>query len=134
MAIYHKIAIFALEAIRNSKSLNMVFSGTIQTAMPEQTGTTATGKTWRRKDYILLYDNSNAQYPKMVLFSVMGDNIDKLNIRQGVEYDIEIDFSTREYQGRTYMSATAWKATALVQAAEAPVSPVPPVCDDGVPF
>lgn len=89
----------------------MTFSGTIQTAMPEQSGTTAAGKTWRRKDFILLYDNSNAQYPKTVLFSVMGDNIDKLNIQQGVEYDVEIDFSTREYNGRTYMSATAWKAT-----------------------
>ena len=112
MAIYNKIAIFALEKIRHQKSQKMTFSGIIQLALPEQSGTTAAGKQWRRKDFILLYDNSNAQYPKTVLFSVMGDNIDKLNIQQGVEYDIEIDFSTREYNAKTYMSATAWKATA----------------------
>lgn len=89
----------------------MLFTGTIQSALPEQSGTTAAGKQWRRKDYILLYDNANPQYPKTVLFSVMGDNIDKLSIQQGQQYDIEIDFSTREYSGRMYMSATAWKAT-----------------------
>lgn len=115
MAIYAKMAIFAVEKIRQSKSQNMTFSGIIQTALPEQSGTTAAGKQWRRKDFILLYDNSNAQYPKTVLFSVMGENINKLNIQQGVEYDVEIDFSTREYNGRTYMSATAWKATAKNQ-------------------
>lgn len=100
----------------------MTFSGIIQTALPEQSGTTAAGKQWRRRDFILLYDNSSTQYPKTVLFSVMGDNIDKLNIQQGVEYDVEIDFSTREYNGRTYMSATAWKATPKTQPAPAPAN------------
>lgn len=140
IAIYSKIAIFALDKIRQSKSQDMIFSGIIQTALPEQSGTTAAGKIWRRKDFILLYDNSNTQYPKTVLFSVMGDNIDKLNIQQGVEYDIEIDFSTREYNGKTYMSATAWKATAKNQSttqqpAYAPAQPVPsmPPTDD-LPF
>lgn len=116
-AIFDKIAIFALDKLRQSNSQKMTFSGLIQTALPEQSGTTAAGKTWRRKDYILLYDNSNTQYPKTVLFSVLGGNIDKLNIQQGVEYDVEIDFSTREYNGKTYMSATAWKASPKTQVA-----------------
>lgn len=122
MAIYGKIAIFAIEKVRQSKSQNMTFSGIIQTALPEQSGTSAAGKAWRRKDFVLLYDNSNAQYPKTVLFSVMGDNIDKLNIQQGVEYDVEVDFSTRDYNGRTYMSATAWKATPKAQPAPQPIA------------
>lgn len=138
--IYNKITIFTLDKVRQLKSQTMTFSGIIQTALPEQSGTTAAGKTWRRKDFILLYDNSNTQYPKTVLFSVMGDNIDKLNIQQGVEYDVEIDFSTREYQGKTYMSATAWKVTAKnqptpQQSAGAPAQPAqatPPA--DDLPF
>lgn len=123
MAIYDKIAIFAHEKIRQSKSQNMTFSGIIQTVMPEQSGTTSAGKAWRRKDFILLYDNSNARYPKTVLFSVLGDNIDKLNIRQGGEYDVEIDFSTREYNGKTYMSASAWKVTAKNEPAPIQAAP-----------
>ena len=140
IAIYNKIAIFVLDKIRQLKSQNMTLSGLIQSALPEQSGTTAAGKQWRRKDFILLYDNSNTQYPKTVLFSVMGENIDKLNIQQGVEYDVEIDFSTREYNGKTYMSATAWKATAKTQ--PAPQQPVyaqpapaaPPADDSELPF
>lgn len=149
MAIYAKMAIFAVEKIRQSKSQNMTFSGIIQTALPEQSSTTAAGKQWRRRDFILLYDNSNAQYPKTVLFSVMGDNIDKLNIQQGIEYDVEIDFSTREYNGRTYMSATTWKATPKNQTQPAPTpandpyaamgmqpaqKQTAPAQDDGLPF
>lgn len=99
----------------------MTFSGIIQTALPEQSGTTAAGKQWRRKDFILLYDNSNAQYPKTVLFSVMGDNICKFNLQQGCEYEVAVDFKVNEYQGKHYMSASCWKATPMQQA------PVPPV-------
>lgn len=98
----------------------MNFKGIITAAMPVASGTSKSGKEWRRASYILQYDNSNEQYPKSVLFDVMGDKIEQLNIKQGVEYEIEIDFTTREYNGRTYMSASAWKATPLQQPQQAP--------------
>ena len=93
----------------------MNFKGIITAAMPVASGTSKSGKEWRRASYILTYDNSNEQYPKSVLFDVMGDKIEQLNIRQGQEYEIEIDFTTREYNGRTYMSASAWKVTPTQQ-------------------
>ena len=96
------------------------FKGFITAAMPVASGTSKNGKEWKRASYILQYDNSNAQYPKSVLFDVMGDKIEQLNIQQGQEYEIEIDFTTREYNGRTYMSASAWKATPTQQA---PIQP-----------
>lgn len=98
----------------------MNFKGIITAAMPVASGTSKNGKEWRRASYILTYDNSNEQYPKSVLFDVMGDKIEQLNIQQGVEYEVEIDFSTREYNGRTYMSASAWKATPTQQPQQAP--------------
>ena len=100
----------------------MNFKGIITAAMPVAGGTSKNGKEWRRASYILQYDNSNEQYPKSVLFDVMGDKIEQLNIQQGQEYEIEIDFTTREYNGRTYMSASAWKATPTQQA---PAQPAP---------
>lgn len=114
----------------------MTFSGTIQTAMPEQSGTTVAGKAWRRRDYVMLYDGSNSQYPKTVLFSVMGNKIDELNIQQGLEYDVEIDFTTREHNGKMYMSATAWKATCKSQPVQQlmQAEPAPAPADDGFPF
>lgn len=98
----------------------MNFKGIITAAIPVASGTSKSGKEWRRASYILQYDNSNEQYPKSVLFDVMGDKIEQLDIKQGVEYEVEIDFSTREYNGRTYMSASAWKATPTQQPQQAP--------------
>lgn len=98
----------------------MNFKGIITAAMPVASGTSKNGKEWRRASYILQYDNSNEQYPKSVLFDVMGDKIEQLNIKQGQEYEIEIDFTTREYNGRTYMSASCWKATPTQQPQQAP--------------
>ena len=98
----------------------MTFKGIITAAMPVASGTSKSGKEWRRESYILQYDNSNEQYPKSVLFDVMGDKIEQLNIKQGAEYEVEIDFTTREYNGRTYMSASAWKATPTQQPQQAP--------------
>lgn len=115
------------------------FNGTITLAMPEVSGTSQSGKQWRRRSYVLRYDNSNEQYLKEVLFDVLGDKIDSLNIQQGGEYEVEIDFSVREYQGRRYMSASAWKATAKnVPNATAPqqaTQPAPqPQGADDLPF
>lgn len=100
----------------------MNFKGIITAAMPVASGTSKNGKEWRRASYILQYDNSNEQYPKSVLFDVMGDKIEQLNIQQGVEYEVEIDFTCREYNGRTYMSASVWKATPLQQPSHAPAN------------
>lgn len=98
----------------------MTFKGIITAAMPVASGTSKSGKEWKRASYILQYDGSNPQYPKSVLFDVMGDKIEQLNIKQGVEYEVEIDFTCREYNGRTYMSASAWKATPTQQPQQAP--------------
>lgn len=103
----------------------MTFKGIITAAMPIASGTSKNGKEWRRASYILQYDNSNEQYPKSVLFDVMGDKIEQLNIKQGVEYEVEIDFTTREYNGRTYMSASCWKATPTQQATAQPAPQQP---------
>lgn len=110
------------------------FKGTVTSVSQVQSGISKSDKPWQRVDVVLTYDNSKPEYPKSILFSVMNDNIGKFNLQPGSEYEVEVDFSTREYNGKIYMSASCWKATALAQTAEAQVSPVPPVCDDGVPF
>lgn len=96
------------------------FKGIISQALPEQSGVSRNGNNWRKRTYVLTYDNSNANYPKAVVFDVMNDNIDKLNLQVGVEYEVEVDFSTRDYNGRTYMSASCWKATPTQQPAPQP--------------
>ncbi len=96
------------------------FKGFISQALPEQSGVSRNGNNWRKRTYVLTYDNSNTNYPKAVVFDVMNDNIDKLNLQLGAEYEVEVDFSVREYQGKFYQSASAWKATPTQQSAPHP--------------
>lgn len=97
------------------------FNGTVTAISPIQSGTSKAGKQWRKIDVVLTYDNSKPEYPKAIVFSVMNDNIEKFGFQVGGEYEVEVDFSVREYNGKYYQSATAWKATAKnVPAAPAP--------------
>lgn len=93
-------------------------------AMPEQSGTSKSGKSWRKKEYIVEYEHG--QYPKSVVFSVIGQKIDELNIQQGAEYDLSIDFEAREWNGRYFLQASCWKATPL-QATPTQQAPAQPV-------
>lgn len=101
------------------------FKGTVTAVSQIQSGTSKSGKQWQRVDVVLTYDNSKPEYPKAVLFSVMNDNIERFNLQVGAEYEVEVDFNVREYQGKNYMSASCWKATSIQQTPVQPPSPAP---------
>lgn len=98
----------------------MQINGTIVKVLPEVSGTSKSGKAWRKREYVVEYEHG--QYPKSVVFSVMGDNIDKLNIQPGMEYDLNIDFEAREWNGRYFLQASCWRATALQPTATVPAA------------
>lgn len=108
----------------------MEIKGIITNALPEQSGTSKSGKSWRKKEYIVEYEHG--QYPKSVVFSVIGQKIDELNIQQGAEYDLSIDFEAREWNGRYFLQASCWKATPTQQA-EAQPAPQQPVYQQAQP-
>ncbi len=119
----------------------MEIKGTITNALPEQSGTSKSGKSWRKKEYIVEYEHG--QYPKSVVFSVIGQKIDELNIQQGAEYDLSIDFEAREWNGRYFLQASCWKATPTQQATAQPAPQQPvyqqaqtqvPAQDSDLPF
>lgn len=96
----------------------MNFKGTITNALPEQSGTSKSGKAWRKREYIVEYEHG--QYPKSIVFTVMGQKIDELNIQQGAEYELAIDFEAREWNGRYFLQASCWKATPTQPIQQAP--------------
>lgn len=100
------------------------FKGTVTAVSQIHSGTSKAGNQWRRLDVVLTYDNAKPEWPKAIVFSVMNDNIDKFDLQPGCEYEVEVDFSVREYQGRNYMSATCWKATLTQSSMPAP-APAP---------
>lgn len=107
----------------------MNFKGQITCISPTQTGTSKSGRQWSRQDVILVYDTSKPEYPKAVKFAVLGENIAKFNFTMAAQYEVELDFSVREYQGKYYMDATCWKATPLSQTPPPPAAiPCAPDC------
>lgn len=87
----------------------MKITGVITAVLPETSGTSQTGKLWRKKEAIVEYQHG--YYPKSIVFQLKGENIDKIYLEQGKSYELEIDFETREWQGRYFLSASCWKAT-----------------------
>lgn len=125
----------------------MKFTGIITKLMPVQTGTSKTGKEWRKQEAVLEYDGG--QYPKSIVFGMMNDNVEKIALQEGGQYELDIDFSTNEYNGKVYMSATCWRAKSLTeqehpgqqpapaqkaQAKPAHQAPAQPASDDDIPF
>lgn len=124
----------------------MTITGTITAVLPETSGVSKAGKQWRKKEAVVEYEHG--QYPKTIVFQMMGDNIEKCNVQPGGEYELEIDFEAREWQGRWFLQASCWKATPkgtaapaqqAYQPAPAPVqstpAPLAPVDDsDSLPF
>ena len=112
----------------------MEIKGKIVQAMPEQSGQSKTGSTWRKRDYIL---ETIAEYPKKVCISIWGDNIDKFRITEGETLTASIDVESREFNRKWYTDVKAWKVDR--QAGAAPSGPAeeevpPPEREDDLPF
>lgn len=96
----------------------MNVKGIITAVLPETSGVSKSGKNWRKKEAVVQYEAG--QYPKSIVFQMMGDVIDKLNIQQGIEYDLELDFEARQWNNRYFLQASCWKATPTQQPQQAP--------------
>lgn len=84
---------------------------------------------------------TQGNYPKRVAFSVMGeDKFSGMNIVVGGTYTVSFDVESREWQGRWFTEASAWKAVRIdgeqgeQQAPQANASQVQGDGSDNLPF
>ena len=107
----------------------MEISGTIIQILPEASGTSKAGNTWRKQEYIL---ETQEQYPKKICFNLWGDKIDQSQIAVGEHLMVSFDLESRETNGRWYTDVRAWK----VQKSGAPQAgrtSAPPTTGGGFP-
>jgi hypothetical protein len=114
----------------------MEITGKIIKILPLQSGQGKNG-TWKKQEFIL---ETTAQIPRKICFSLWGDKIDQFSVREGEDYEVMFDLESREFNGRWYTEAKAWKI--VKKGAAAPPPPeeeyfpagdeLPP--DDGLPF
>lgn len=109
----------------------MEIIGKVVQVLPIQGGTSASsGKAWQVETFII---ETIENYPRKVAIEIFGEERIKNNpVVEGQVYTISFDLESREFNGRWYTSARAWKVVAgvvqqpVVGAAVAGVAPAAP--------
>src|SRR5688500_13006887 len=83
----------------------MEVKGKVIQLLPLQSGMGKKGS-WKKQEFII---ETQSQYPKKVCLSVWGDKIDQFNISAGQLISASVELESREYNGRWYTEARAWK-------------------------
>jgi hypothetical protein len=110
----------------------MEIIGKLTEILDEQTGEGKNGP-WRKGGFVI---ETEGQYPKKVCFDVWGDKIDDLkNLTVGSGVNVGFDIESREYNGKWFTNAKAWRFDA--KGSEAPSAPdaggIPLPSDDDAP-
>jgi hypothetical protein len=85
----------------------MEIQGKVSILLPPQMGTGKNG-TWKKQDFIL---ETEGQVSRKISFSVWGEKIDQFNLNVGDTVTVFFDLESREYNGKWYTDAKAWKVT-----------------------
>jgi Domain of unknown function (DUF3127) len=83
----------------------MEIAGTVVSLLPLQTGQGKNG-VWKKQEFIL---ETPGQYPKKVCLSLWGEKVDEIKLSIGEKITASINLESREYNGRWYTEARAWK-------------------------
>ncbi|MGN0219694.1 MAG: DUF3127 domain-containing protein [Muribaculaceae bacterium] len=90
----------------------MEITGKIILALPEQSGVSKAGNSWKKKEYVL---ETLDTYPKKVHFDFFGEKADQFPLSVGQTVKLSFDIESREYNGRWFTSIRGWKAEAADQ-------------------
>jgi hypothetical protein len=83
----------------------MEIKGKVIQLLPLQSGMGKKGQ-WKKQEFIL---ETQTQYPKKVCLSIWGDKVDQYHLQVGDIVNVAVDLESREYNGRWYTEARAWK-------------------------
>ena len=78
--------------------------------MPTQTGTSQSGKSWQKREFII--EETVGNYPNSMVITAFGDRVEKLNtLRVGDYVTARFDTQAREYNGRVFNNITLYDIT-----------------------
>lgn len=81
-------------------------TGKIVQVLPLQSGVSQRGTSWSRQEYIL--EVQEGRYYKKVCVHVLGDNIARLALREGLECTLLVSIESREWNERWYTGVEAY--------------------------
>lgn len=83
----------------------MEIQGIIHDVLALQTGTGRNGE-WKKQEFIL---ETFGQYPKKICIALWGDKIQESLLQKDNKVTVQFDIESREYNGRWFTEAKAWK-------------------------
>lgn len=114
----------------------MEIKGKVIQLLPMQRGMGKKGE-WKKQEFIV---EVPGQYPKKVCLSCWGDKIDQFKLTVGDMVTVAVDLESREYNGRWFTEARAWKISKANNESpssmpmEEPSYPVGNGTEDDMPF
>lgn len=114
----------------------MEITGKIIQLLQMQSGQGKNG-TWKKQEFVI---ETSAPVPRKICFSLWGDKIDQFRLAEGEDAEVSFDLESREYNGRWYTEARAWKIVKKGAGQPIPPGSEPPPADfempsdDGMPF
>jgi hypothetical protein len=84
----------------------MEITGKVFKMLPLVTGQGKNGE-WRKQEFVI--EIESGQFPKKVCLSLWGDKIDQAAIAEGETVKVFFDLESREYNGRWFTEARAWR-------------------------
>jgi hypothetical protein len=106
----------------------MEIAGTVVSLLPLQSGQGKNG-VWKKQEFIL---ETPGQYPKKVCLSLWGEKVDEIKLSIGEKITASINLESREYNGRWYTEARAWKVAKQTGGSGKDSAP-PPTDDSFIP-
>lgn len=86
----------------------MEITGLVTAVFPEQSGTSAEGKEWKRMDFLL---GTDEKYPSEIFFSMFNQRIVPLEI--GYKVSVKFNITSRKVNDKYYTSCNVYNITIL---------------------
>jgi len=99
----------------------MEVTGKIFKLLPLQQGEGRNGP-WKKQEFIL---ETDAQVSRKICFSLWGDKVDQFPLAEAEPVEVMFDLESREFNGRWYTDAKAWKITKKVTKTSLPADAEP---------
>lgn len=87
--------------------------GKITHAFEEVNGVSKAGKAWKKREYVLEYQDG--QYSQSIMFDFFGDRADQYPLKIGQTIKLSFSIDSHEYNGKWFTSIRGWRAEEVTE-------------------
>lgn len=112
-------------------SNEITFTGRVSAVLPVDSGTSASGKSWRKQTIVITEEN--VQYPASIAVTLFNSELVG-TVAAGETITAHLAVKASEYQGRYFNNISAWKIERTGSAVPEPTPVIPNACEGPQPI